>query len=181
VVASLFGAVFEHAVLSDEECRGLIEAPGEWTPALVTDGRGGKTATGNKRAQWKLIPLDANNEWLYARLAKFLREQATYGFALRELQSPLKVQRYAVGDHHAWHVDLAGGSERKLGISVQLSAPDEYEGGELRIYDPPEHLAVSRARGCAIAFPSYVPHEVAKVTRGVRHALTGWAVGPAFR
>lgn len=183
VVSSLFGAVFEHAVLSDDECRRLFDAPGEWTPALVSDGRGGKTATGNKRADWKLLPLGPDHEWVYARLAQFLRERATYGFVLRELESPLKLQRYAVGGHHAWHVDLAGpgGRERKLGISVQLSAPDDYEGGELRIYDPPDHLAVPRARGCAIAFPSFVPHEVTEVTRGVRHALTAWAVGPAFR
>ncbi|WP_244923693.1 2OG-Fe(II) oxygenase [Enhygromyxa salina] len=92
------------------------------------------------------------------------------------------MQRYGPGDYHGWHVDLAGPGchERKLGISVQLSAPTDYEGGQLRVYDPPAHAAVPSELGCAIAFPAYVPHEVAPVTRGVRHALTAWAVGPPF-
>ena len=182
MVQSLFGAVFRRELFTADECARLITHDLPWIPAQVSDGRGGGTHGLGKRASWKLIPLEPTSEWIFARLASFLAEDAGYGFALRELEAPIKIQRYEVGDYHSWHVDLAGPgcSERKLGISVQLSAPTDYEGGELRIYDPPRHTALSRERGCALAFPSYVPHEVAPVQRGVRHALTAWALGPPF-
>jgi len=112
-----------------------------------------------------------------------LAEQATYGFEIREIDSPLKVQRYEIGDFHGWHADLGApkAQDRKLGISVQLSSEDEYEGGDLRFFDPPEHRTGPRQCGCAMAFPSYLPHEVTPVRRGRRYALTAWVVGPPFR
>ena len=166
MVQSLFGAVFERELFSTSECQRLIAAPGEWSPALVTDADGGASASAGKQATWKLIELGEDSEWIFARLAEFLGRRATYGFAVREIESPIKIQRYEVGGFHAWHVDLAApaGRERKLGVSVQLSAPDDYAGGELWIYDPPTHRAAPRERGCGIAFPSYVPHEVGAVT-----------------
>lgn len=184
MVRSLFGAVFERACFSTEQCARILElGQGDWRDARVTDGAGGPTTTGDKRAQVRTLALDAERQWIFARLATFLAERASYGFALREIQSPLKIQRYAVGDHHGWHVDLAaaGCEERKLGISVQLSPPDDYDGGELQIYDPHTPASAPRDQGCAIAFPSYVPHTVTPVTRGVRLALTAWAIGPRFR
>ena len=183
MVQSLFGAVFQHRVFTPSECARLIALDSPWVPARVTDGQGGSTTKGDKRASWKLIELGPEHEWIFARLAEFLTAHASYGFALRELESPAKIQRYEPGDYHGWHVDLAGPNceRRKLGISVQLSASHDYGGGELCIYDPPEHLPVSRQQGCAIAFPSYVPHTVTPVTRGIRYALTAWAVGPPFR
>lgn len=185
MVQSLFGAVFRRELISADECARLLAhaAAREWQPARVTDGRGGGTTQGAKRASWQLVALAPETEWLFARLAEFLGTDVSYGFDLREIESPLKLQRYEVGDHHGWHVDLAGPGcrERKLGITVQLSDGDTYEGGELHIYDPPQHAAAPRERGCAIAFPAYVPHEVAPVTRGVRYALTAWVLGPPFR
>jgi PKHD-type hydroxylase len=174
--------VFCRDVFSPSECARILADDSAWSPAQISDGHGHATSYGDKRASWRLIPLGPEREWMFARLAQFLSEHASYGFALRELESPIKVQRYGVGDYHGWHVDLAGAGcrERKLGISVQLSAPSAYAGGQLRIYDPPEHAVVPSELGCAIAFPSYVPHEVTPVTRGVRHALTAWAVGPPF-
>ena len=37
------------------------------------------------------------------------------------------------------------------------------------------------ARGTATLFPSYMLHRVTPVTEGIRHSLTVWAHGPAFR
>jgi PKHD-type hydroxylase len=183
VVQSLFGAVFHRRLFSLRECTELLAHASAWSPAQVSDGHGGATTQLGKRAAWTLLPLSPETEWIYERLASFLTEHATYDFALREIESPIKLQRYVVDDYHAWHVDLAGPGcrERKLGISVQLSEPSDYEGGDLRIYDPPDHQPAPRELGCAIAFPSYVPHEISPVRRGVRHALTAWALGPPFR
>ncbi|MCA9651069.1 MAG: 2OG-Fe(II) oxygenase, partial [Myxococcales bacterium] len=89
------------------------------------------------------------------------------------LESPLKIQRYEPGDFHGWHVDLGAPGPR--------GARWDYAGGELRSFDPPDPRAAPQQLGCAIGFPSYLPHELAEVTRGTRYALTAWAVGPPFR
>lgn len=181
---SLYRVVWQQELLSTQECAGLIASAGPWSAAMVTDDDGvAPTVAGRKRASWALLPLSSEHEWLYERLAGFLAARASFGFELREIESPLKIQRYAAGDFHGWHADLGApeAQGRKVGISVQLSGGDQYEGGELRFFDPPEHATAPRTRGCAIGFPSYLPHEVAPVTAGTRYALTAWAVGPSFR
>lgn len=181
---ALYRVVWQHGVLSPDECAALVATPGEWTPALVTI-QGGVllTAAGNKRATWKLVALAPDVEWVFERLARFVAERAAFGFELEEIESPVKVQRYEPGDFHGWHADLGAlrAARRKLGISVQLSAPGDYEGGQLRFFDPPHHKVAPREQGCAIGFPSYLPHEVTPVVAGVRHVLTAWVVGPPFR
>ena len=183
MVQSLYAVVWQAELFSAQECARLIATPLPWTPAHVTDETGAASTNGAKRASWKLLELGPTHAWAFERLAEFLRVHATYGFELSEIASPLKVQRYEVGDFHGWHADLgsAKGQRRKLGLTVQLSASDAYEGGDLRFFDPPAHARGPRARGCAIAFPSYLPHEVSPVVSGVRYALTGWVHGPPFR
>ena len=74
---------------------------------------------------------------------------------------------------------------RKLSISVQLSSPDDYEGGNLLIKhfwgeaDLPMDLEI-RNRGTIIVFPSILLHTVTPVTKGLRHSLVQWFSGPDF-
>ena len=72
---------------------------------------------------------------------------------------------------------------RKLSFSLQLSEDDSYEGCDLEIFGGSTRvpMAVPRARGTLVAFPSYVMHRVTPVTRGTRKALVFWAGGPRFR
>ncbi len=94
---------------------------------------------------------------------------------------PVQLASYAVGDRYDAHIDLGPGeaSTRKLSMSIQLSDPAEYTGGDLsfRGVSPPG----ARARGAAVVFPSYLEHAVLPVTSGVRWSLVAWAVGPPFR
>ena len=72
---------------------------------------------------------------------------------------------------------------RKLSFTIQLSDPDEYEGGDLLLYrfklDDP--VAAQKEKGLLVAFPSFTIHEVTPVTKGTRYSLVGWAHGPRFR
>ena len=89
-------------------------------------------------------------------------------------------------DHYDWHVDNIdswNSSPRKLSVVIQLSDPDEYEGGELMFNFGSlegDQIAVKK-KGTLIMFPSYVLHKVAPVTAGVRRSLVFWVSGPGFR
>jgi len=71
---------------------------------------------------------------------------------------------------------------RKLSFSLQLSDPDEYEGGNVQLIDETGATYVApRKRGTMILFDSRTQHRVLKVESGVRKSLVGWAVGPRWK
>jgi len=71
---------------------------------------------------------------------------------------------------------------RKLSVVVQLSNPEDYEGGNLQLLDEAGNSYIApRKRGTVIVFDSRTQHRVLKVTKGVRKSLVGWVVGPRWR
>lgn len=84
---------------------------------------------------------------------------------------------------YSWHQDTAriGGFVRKLSASILLSDPSEYVGGNLILAPHGLPLVAEEKKGRAVFFPSWVPHCVTPVTRGVRKSLVIWAHGPMFK
>lgn len=71
---------------------------------------------------------------------------------------------------------------RKLSFSLQLSDPDEYEGGQFQLLDETGKSYIApRERGTIILFDSRAQHRVKKVTKGRRKSIVGWAVGPRWK
>jgi PKHD-type hydroxylase len=73
---------------------------------------------------------------------------------------------------------------RKLSVTVHLSEPDAYSGGDLQLKDRvgnPIAIEGVREQGTVLVFPSNVAHTVTPVTSGVRNSLAGWVLGPSFR
>lgn len=71
---------------------------------------------------------------------------------------------------------------RKLSVVVQLSDPEDYEGGNLQIMsEDGKSYFVPRQRGTIVVFDSRAQHRVLKVTKGVRKSLVGWVVGPRWK
>ena len=104
-----------------------------------------------------------------------------FGFDLDGIETP-QYALYNAGDFFAWHMDKgAGEKHRKLSMTVQLSEPSEYDGGELELRTGADIVTAPSESGSAIAFPSWILHRVTPVRRGVRRALVVWATGAAFR
>ena len=71
---------------------------------------------------------------------------------------------------------------RKLSFVLQLSEPDDYEGGNLQLLDENRKCYFApRQRGTVILFDSRTQHRVLKVTKGKRKSIVGWTVGPRWR
>jgi PKHD-type hydroxylase len=109
---------------------------------------------------------------------------------------------YEKDQFYSWHQDEGLGSlrrvdyqnhlgksdgdiTRKLSVTLQLSDPGEYEGGELQLFDPgtpgEKLLTAPRDQGTVLVFDSRVPHRVRKVKSGTRRSLVGWVMGPRWR
>ena len=80
---------------------------------------------------------------------------------------------------------------RKLSMVVQLSKPENYEGGGFRfnlrgldsqtddnIMSPPPGF---KQQGSIIVFPSFLWHKVEPITKGIRHSLVMWALGEKWK
>ena len=128
------------------------------------------------------------SDWVMDRIIDVVREanRDTFNFDLQSFSESAQVARYdsAREGHFDWHSDIGDGPlarQRKLTMVVQLSAPDSYVGGTLEVMPSAHVQQASPARGDATIFPSFLLHRVTPVTAGLRHSLTIWAHGPAFR
>lgn len=105
-----------------------------------------------------------------------------WNFDLFGFIDSLQYTVYHAGDEFGWHIDCGPNlPPRKLSVSVQLSDPDEYEGGDLQLRVSETIETAPRAKGTVCIFPSFISHRVTPVTKGVRRALVAWIAGPAFR
>jgi PKHD-type hydroxylase len=122
--------------------------------------------------------------WLKARLWEVVQliNSTHYHFELEGLKEPLQYTVYKPGEFYGWHIDKGPTRDfRKLSLTVQLSAPDEYEGGDFEIMQGGNPETLPREQGGVLAFPSWTLHQVQPVTKGVRRALVVWSHGPEFR
>ena len=65
---------------------------------------------------------------------------------------------------------------RKLSMTALLN--DTFEGGEFEFYNIPP---LKMNKGDIVFFPSFEFHRVLPVTKGVRHSLVTWFVGPKYK
>ena len=127
-----------------------------------------------------------HEDWLSAKFRKIVDDanERFYRFDLdREWREPFQYARYGVGDHFHWHVDMGPRTvaPRKLSMTLQLSDPRAYEGGDLQMQLGCYTCPMPREKGKLVMFPSWIPHRVTPVERGKRYSLVLWAHGPYFR
>jgi PKHD-type hydroxylase len=87
--------------------------------------------------------------------------------------------RYDPGMQYGSHVDNAfmggpSGVRSDLSVTLFLSPPDSYDGGELVVEMALGEQQIKLDAGEAIVYPSSSVHHVAPVTRGVRYAAVTW-------
>lgn len=93
---------------------------------------------------------------------------------------PIVFSRYTSGMDYGNHVDnaLMGEEPRRirsdLSFTLFLSAPNEYEGGELTIEDTQGTHAHKLDAGSLVLYASDTLHRVDTVTSGVREVAVGW-------
>jgi PKHD-type hydroxylase len=134
--------------------------------------------------------IEMNNDtmWIYDRLAYITRSLngQFYKFDLYGFHESIQYTTYQSEkeSHYTWHrdtgVDRTNSPPRKFSVVLQLTDPNEYEGGDLELFVSSEPTKVKREKGLVAAFPSYTLHRVTPVTKGIRKTLVIWCTGPAF-
>jgi PKHD-type hydroxylase len=131
--------------------------------------------------------IEENEEtsWIYEKLSNYARiaNKEMWGFDIWGYQDLLQYTTYyGDGGHYDWHADLGPGlSNRKLSVVLQLSDPEEYEGGELQMNLGSNIVSVPKQLGLVCFFPSFLLHRVTPLTSGVRTSLVTWLCGANLR
>jgi PKHD-type hydroxylase len=150
-----------------------------------------------------------NDQWIMNEIYPYINmanKNAGWNFAIDAVETA-QFTEYKKDQFYGWHSDqfekpygaedvspdgkkidpVLKGRIRKLSVTVLLSDPKDYEGGELefqyRNKDDP-NLPITcliREKGSVIVFPSFVWHRVRSVTKGVRHSLVIWNLGYPFK
>ena len=89
---------------------------------------------------------------------------------------------YDVKGKYETHVDTFHSrttETRKLTVLVFLN--DDFEGGKFYIANGHERMYPEQKKGSVIIFPSFMPHGVEPITKGIRYSIVTWMVGPYFK
>ena len=166
------------SVLTAGELAGLRSLLGS---ARFGDGR--HSAGAQAREQKHVLQLeragDAQREAGELVARALLRHPLVLAAALpKSLRHPT-INRYEPGMYYGPHLDapvMAGSLTLRadLSVTVFLSEPAEYDGGELVIATAGEPRSIKAAAGDAVLYPSGSIHQVLPVQSGVRLVAVTW-------
>jgi PKHD-type hydroxylase len=128
------------------------------------------------------LQMDAESaELAYIRsiLVQALKTSPLFGVtALPKTIHPFLVSKYTPGNSYGWHVDspLMGEPPLRtdLAMTVFLSNPDDYQGGELLIQTDAGTSMFKPTKGDAVLYSCQYLHCVNQVTDGTRFAAVTW-------
>lgn len=139
-----------------------------------------------RRSELNWLNKDPECSWVFEILAHVASSLNAdhFGFDLKGFGEAIQLTNYheARQGNYSWHQDFgSSGVSRKLSIVLQLSNPNEYEGGELQILTNSNPISMQKKRGLVTVFPAWTLHQVTPVIKGNRQTLVAWVSGPVFR
>ena len=176
----------------------------------VTGGFGDPKKLNQKQIKDLKTKRDSNivwmsDRWIYKEIQPYVHQaNASAGWNFQwDFSESCQFTKYKKGQYYDWHCDSwdrpyirqqpndpTHGKIRKLSVTVTLSDPKDYKGGELefdfRNMDPDKKPNIRKCKeilpkGSLVVFPSFVWHRVKPVTSGTRYSLVIWNLGRPFK
>tara|TARA_R110000824_G_scaffold268328_4_gene456949 strand:- start:355 stop:996 length:642 start_codon:yes stop_codon:yes gene_type:complete len=146
-----------------------------------------------------------NERWIYNEIHPYIHyanKSAGWNFEWDHSET-CQFTKYKKGQYYGWHSDSwhkpykrentqdpSHGKIRKLSVTVSLTDPKEYTGGELefdfRNREGGKKTEINKCteilpKGSLVVFPSFVWHRVCPVKSGERNSLVLWNLGWPFK
>lgn len=185
---------YAQSVFSSEECNQIINlvlnSPQKYSldNARVGGDDRGEAVINEivRKGRTAFLNLDDENvQWVWERVISAINQlnDTFFNFNVDRIEC-LQFSEYKDKKRgfYSKHVDqfYSSGINRKLSLSIQLSDPKDYKGGDLLLHHSSTPSKAEKKQGTVIVFPSYTLHEVTPVTKGTRYSLVGWVLGPKF-
>ncbi len=175
--------VYALKVFSPEECQKIIEI-GHSYDVQKSKIYGTKQSDDIRKSKNSWIPCNQDTVWIFDRLSSVITtlNNNFFKFNLYGFGEQLQFTKYDdKGSFYDEHVDRGFKTNiRKLSVSVQLSDPKTFKGCNLKI-EKTKLNSECYEIGTVICFPSFIPHKVTKIKKGVRYSLVTWITGDNFK
>lgn len=174
----------KYKLLTDEECDAMVAdlTKLQWTQGMAPGALYREKVKGNHEIAFQMSKETAVADQHMKEISrkvmesKFVRSRI---FA-NSMVNP-RFNLYQDGGFYGKHADSAfmGDSRRQvrtdISMTLFLTDPDEYEGGEICLeYASGETFQLKEPKGTMLFYPSGVMHEVKPVTKGKRIAFVAW-------
>lgn len=150
--------------------------------AGFADGK--STATDSAASVKKNLQISAENNFHAQQIGQIVMQAVSRNKRIQsaiqpKMLLPPLVSQYEPGMHYGMHVDspLMGSQytiRTDVGMTLFLSPPETYEGGELEVLTESGMKHFKLAAGSAIIYPTTRLHQVIPVTKGKRIAVVSW-------
>jgi len=185
LMANTVGSIF-----TPQQCQDIInmghQQKSEEAKVGHKDGKQGAYDTKKRITTISWIPFKALPD-MYRIIERTMKQVNGnhFGYEGMQLTEPAQFTEYPKGGFYDWHMDaevncIYEPPVRKISMTILLSNPSEFEGGDLEFMtegNKPPNLI----QGQAIFFCSLLRHRVNKVKKGIRRSLVMWFGGPPFK
>ena len=198
---------FFKSAIPEKICDDIVRYGKEQDKEIATTGNNNKkeiteVQLKNIQKKRKSDVVWMSDRWIYNEIQPYIykaNENAGWNFEW-DWSEPCQFTEYKKGQFYDWHCDSfevpydepenpnRHGKLRKLSMTVSLTDPEEYEGGDLEFDfrntdegSQPRICEEIRKKGSVIVFPSFVWHRVTPVTKGTRHSLVCWNIGYPYK
>lgn len=146
----------------------------EFEPGAATAGWHARQVKANAQA----AP-SATLRQIQRQVIDALRRHEVFRAAVQPARlAPPLISRYGPGEGYGWHVDDAVLGDpplrSDLSVTLFLSGPESYAGGELVLQAADGDETIKLKAGSAVVYPSTYLHQVSEVTSGERLAAVTW-------
>jgi len=177
-------------IFSPEQCQDIInmghQQKAEEAKVGNKDRKGGNYDTKMRVTTISWIPFKEMPD-MYRIIDRTMKQVNGnhFGYEGMTITEVAQFTEYPKGGFYDWHMDADVNCQyeppvRKISMTILLSNPSEFEGGDLEFMTegnkPPQLL-----QGQAIFFCSMLRHRVSKVKKGMRRSLVQWFGGPPFK
>ena len=149
-------------------------------------GQEGAKVSDYRKSRIKWCPQNSEWDWVYTKLRDMIvgANNVMWKFDLTHMREQIQYTEYYGNKEggYEWHMDCGSGvqNQRKISVTVQLSHPDDYVGGDLQ-FNLGQQLTAPRVQGAAVIFPSFYLHRVTPVVKGTRKSFVLWVGGEPYR
>ena len=199
------------SVIPERICDDIVKYGHQMQDQMAVTGGYGDKKLNQKEIKDLKKKRDSNivwisDRWVYREIQPYVHQanaNAGWNFEWHFSES-CQFTKYKKGQYYDWHCDSwdkpyykpqnpqdpSNGKIRKLSVTVTLSDPKDYKGGELefdfRNFDPDKKRNVRKCteilpKGSLVVFPSFVWHRVCPVKSGERNSLVTWNLGYPFK
>jgi PKHD-type hydroxylase len=177
----VYSYAYWEKAFTPEECEKIIKIAKN--KGLIKGITQDKTDIRKSKITWLYSTDDL--EWVFIRIKDIVLNlnNRFFNFDIFGLNEGLQFTNYkAPSNKYGKHIDKGlDFVVRKLSLSIQLTNPKEYEGGELILYENEKGTEMKKEQGYLVLFPSFTLHEVKLITKGERNSLVSWVTGKQFK